>query len=99
MYNNQTFSNLFTMKPKSTFTWTDALVETLLQCRDQANIMRQHNETVPLIDLIYSQWELINGKTKLTKGALKTKLSKLKNKSTVHEKAITKHIPKVILTS
>ncbi len=69
------------MKPKKKFQWTQELVDILLESNRRAQLQKQQDDPTPVIDLVYNDWVSVTGIQSISKGALKIKLSKLKNSS------------------
>ena len=67
------------MKPKKKFQWTQDLIDHLVAAKRRAQLKKEQNDPTPVIDLIYDDWVLVTGIKNISKGALKIKLSKIKN--------------------
>ena len=57
--------------------WTDELVTALLQCRRIAQLQKENGNAKGIITLVHEEWNKDHAKLKMSKAALKTKLSTL----------------------
>ncbi len=65
------------MKTKK-FSWTPDMIDIQNQCHKTAIQQKEHNLSIALIDVVYAEWKKKVPSTKISKPALKIKISKIR---------------------